>query len=163
MLFRLYEVPQEDLADKVSINTNSQSAVKARDFRANDTKVTALKSAYEETYPDGYFITQRGQKRPADRDADKTVEMVELAKCLMTWHCQRPNEAYSETKLFDKYFNKLFPADYPPREYSYASSMVPTHRQALGEPQSQARACRRSDLFQIPSAFCGADLLLCCQ
>ena len=116
ILFRFYEIPQEDLEDKVSVNTNSQTAVKARDFRATDRKVIALKTIYEKKYPNGYFITQRGEKRPADRDADKTVEMVELAKCLMTWQCQRPNEAYSENKLFDKYFDKLFRVDYPPAD-----------------------------------------------
>jgi hypothetical protein len=114
VLFRFYEIPQRDLADKISINTNSQSAVKPRDLRSNDKRVMTIKKAFENTYHDGFFITKRGETRPADRLAEKTVDIALLAKCLMSWHCQRPNIAYNENQLFDKFFDKLFHADYSP-------------------------------------------------
>ena len=41
------EIPQRDRADKISISTNSQSAVKARDLRSNDKRVLAIKKAFE--------------------------------------------------------------------------------------------------------------------
>jgi len=116
VLFRFYEIPQHDLADKISVNTNNQSAVKPRDLRANDKRVVALKRAYEDTYRDGYFITKRGEPRPADKDADRTLEIVQVGKCLMAWHCQRPNIAFNENKIFDKYFELLFRPDYPPAD-----------------------------------------------
>jgi len=31
---------------------------------------------------------------------------------MISWHSQRPNIAYSETKIFDKYFEQLFKRDY---------------------------------------------------
>ena len=106
-----------DLADEsISIYTNSQSAVKPRDLRSNDKRVLALKKAYLSTYPNGYMITKRGETRPADCDETLTVDIAMLAKCLMAWHCQRPNIAYNENKLFDKYFEQLFKADYPPAD-----------------------------------------------
>src|SRR5262249_6149567 len=101
---------------KISVYTNSQSAVKPRDLRSNDKRVLALKRAYENTYKDGYFITKRGEERPADRDESKTAEIGLLARCLMSWHCQRPIIAYNENKLFDKYFEQLFHSDYPPAD-----------------------------------------------
>jgi hypothetical protein len=116
VLFRFYEIPQHDLADKISVSTNTQSAVKPRDLRSNDKRVLALKRAFESLYRDGYFITKRGEERPADKNADKTVDIVQVAKCLMAWHCQRPNIAYNENKIFDKYFEQLFRADYPPAD-----------------------------------------------
>ncbi len=116
VLFRFYEIPQHDLADKISINTNTQSAVKPRDLRALDKRVLGLKRAYEAVYRDGYFITKRGEERPADRDAARTLDIVQIAKCLMAWHCQRPNIAYNENKIFDKYFEQLFRPDYPPAD-----------------------------------------------
>lgn len=116
VLVRFYEIPQRDLADKISIFTNSQSAVKPRDLRSNDKRVLALKKAYENAYPTGYMITKRGEDRPADRDAKLTVDIASVAKCLMAWHCQRPNIAYNENKLFDKYFEQLFKADYLPAD-----------------------------------------------
>jgi hypothetical protein len=116
VLVRFYEIPQRDLADKISIYTNSQSAVKPRDLRSNDKRVLALKKAYESAYPAGYMITKRGEERPADRNETLTVDIAVLAKNLMAWHCQRPNIAYNENKLFDKYFEQLFKADYLPAD-----------------------------------------------
>ena len=113
---RFYEIPQRDLADKISIYTNTQSAVKPRDLRSNDKRVLALKKAFEGAYPSGYMITKRGEDRPADRDATLTVDIAMLAKCLMAWHCQRPNIAYNENRLFDKHFEQLFKADYLPAD-----------------------------------------------
>jgi len=114
VLIRFYEIPQRDLADKISVFTNTQSAVKPRDLRSNDKRVLSLKRAYEGMYRDGYFITKPGEERPADRDASKTVDIVDVAKFLMAWHCQRPNIAYNEHRIFDKYFEQLFRPEYPP-------------------------------------------------
>ena len=68
------------------------------------------------TFRNGYFVTKRGEERPADRDREKTMDIVTLAKCFMAWHCQRPNNFYNENKLFDKYFKTLFRIDYPPSD-----------------------------------------------
>jgi hypothetical protein len=125
ILFRFYEIPQRDLADRISINTNSQSAVKPRDLRSNDKRVLALKRAFENQYPDGYFITKRGEDRPADRKVERTVDISVLAKLLMTWHCQRPNVANNENRLFDKHFEQLFRADYP------AADILALHQWAM--------------------------------
>ena len=114
MLFRLYEIPDRALADRISINTNTQSAVKPRDLRSNDKTLMGIKRAYEARYPDGYFITKRGEERPADRDAAKTIDAAVLAKMLMAWHCQRPNISYNEKKLFDEHYKTLFHTGYDP-------------------------------------------------
>ena len=112
LLFRFYEIPQRDRADKISINTNSQSAVKPRDLRSNDRRVLNLKKTYMQKYPNGYFVSQRGETPPADKDKSLVVDLSELGKHLISWHSQRPNIAYSETKIFDKYFEQLFKREY---------------------------------------------------
>jgi hypothetical protein len=112
LLFRFYEIPQRDRADKISINTNSQSAVKPRDLRSNDKRVLSLKRSYEQKFPTGYFVSKRGEIPPADRDKTLVVDLSELGKQLISWHSQRPNVAYSETKIFDKYFEQLFKREY---------------------------------------------------
>ena len=114
ILFRFYEIPQRDRADKISINTNSQSAVKPRDLRSNDRRVLNLKRSYEQKYPRGYFVTKRGDVPPGDRDKTLVIDLSELGKHLISWHSQRPNVAYSETKIFDKYFEQLFKREYRP-------------------------------------------------
>ncbi len=78
LLFRFYEIPQRDRADKIIISTNSQSALKPRDLRSNDKRVLNLKRSYEQKYPKGYFRTKRGEKPPADRDDQLTVFTLRL-------------------------------------------------------------------------------------
>ena len=114
ILFRVYEIPDRALADRISINTNSQTAVKPRDLRSNDKVMVGLKRAFEMRYPDGFFIAQRGQDRPSDKDAKKSVDAAVLARMLMAWHCQRPNISYNEKKLFDEYYKTLFRTGYDP-------------------------------------------------
>ena len=115
ILSRFYEIPQRDRADKISIFTNSQSAVKARDLRSNDKRVLAIKKAFELKYPSGYFITKRGQTAPPDKNNDLVVELSTFAKNLIAWQSLRPNLSYGESKIFDKYFETLFKnKDYPP-------------------------------------------------
>lgn len=116
VLFRFYEIPQRDRGDKISINTNSQSAVKPRDLRSNDKRVLGIKKTFEQKYPNGYFITKRGEPVPAEKDKIFVVDLVDMGKYLISWHSQRPNIAYSETKIFDKYFEQLFKKDYSPEK-----------------------------------------------
>ena len=114
VMFRFYEIPQHDRADRISISTNSQSTVKPRDLRSNDKRVLALKKAFEQRYPDGQFMSKRGEQPSGDKNVSRVVDLGNLGKRLMAWHSQRPNISYSETKIFDKYFEQLFKRDYTP-------------------------------------------------
>lgn len=114
VMFRFYEIPQHDRADRISISTNSQSTVKPRDLRSNDKRVLALKKAFEQRYPDGQFMSKRGEQPGASKNVSRVVDLGNLGKRLMAWHSQRPNISYSETKIFDKYFEQLFKRDYTP-------------------------------------------------
>jgi len=114
VLFRFYEIPQRDRADRISISTNSQSAVKPRDLRSNDKRVLNLKKQFEQKYAQGYFITKRGEVAPASKDKTYILDFSDLGKFLIAWHSQRPNISYSEAKIFDKYFEQLFKREYKP-------------------------------------------------
>jgi len=114
IMFRFYEIPQRDRADKISISTNFQTAVKPRDLRSNDKRVLNLKRLFEQKYPQGYFITKRGEDAQPTKDKRYVIDLVDLGKYLISWHSQRPNIAYSETKIFDKYFEQLFKREYDP-------------------------------------------------
>ena len=115
IMFRFYEIANSEIADKISVYTNSQSAVKARDLRSNDKFVLKMKKAYEHCYSDGYFITKRGEVAdPVRYNTNHIVSLTELGKQLIAWHSQRPTISYSETKIFDKYFDQLFRREYAP-------------------------------------------------
>ena len=116
VMIRFYEIPERNRADQISTSTNTQSAVKPRDLRSNDRRVLALKHSYEERYPQGHFITKRGEEAPANKESTLVVDLLELGKLMIAWHSQRPNISYSENKIFDKHFEQLFSRnrDYPP-------------------------------------------------
>lgn len=117
VMFRFYEIEDTETADRISNCTNSQSAVKARDLRSNDKRVLLMKKAYEQRYTDGYFITKRGETAdPVRYNTNHIVNLTDLGKQLIAWHSQRPTISYSETRIFDKYFNQLFHKDYQPEK-----------------------------------------------
>lgn len=124
VMFRFYEIPQRERAERISINTNSQSAVKPRDLRSNDKRVLNLKRAFELRYPTGYFKTKRGEQSPASKDKNFVIDLSDFGKYLIAWHSQRPNISYGETKIFDKYFEILFKRDYKPENAQALNSWM---------------------------------------
>ncbi len=114
VLFRFYEIPQRERGDRISINTNSQSSVKPRDLRSNDRRVLNLKRRFEQKFSNGCFLTKRGEVATPSCDKDYVLDLSDLGKYLIAWHSQRPNISYSETRIFDKYFEQLFRRDYSP-------------------------------------------------
>lgn len=115
IMFRFYEISDVDRADNISTSTNSQSAVKPRDLRSNDKSVLAMKKSFELCYPDGYFITKRGEKVDSVKyNTAHIVNLTDLGKQMIAWNSQRPTVSYSETKIFDKYFDQLFHREYSP-------------------------------------------------
>jgi hypothetical protein len=84
ILFRFYEIPQRERGDKISVNTNSQSAVKPRDLRSNDKRVLNIKKSFEQKYSNGYFISKRGEVSPASKDKDYVLDLLNLGKYLIS-------------------------------------------------------------------------------
>jgi hypothetical protein len=124
IMFRFYEISDPERADNISTCTNSQSAVKARDLRSNDKYVLAMKKAYEQFYTDGYFITKRGEEAdPAKYNTAHVVDLTSLGKQLIAWHSQRPTISYSESRVFDKYFEQLFHRQYSPEKIQALSEL----------------------------------------
>lgn len=124
IMFRFYEISDSDRADKISTCTNSQSAVKARDLRSNDKSVLTLKKAYEQYYTDGYFVTKRGEAVDTVKyNTAHIANLTDLGKQLIAWHSQRPTISYSETKIFDKYFDQLFHREYSPENVQALNEM----------------------------------------
>jgi len=124
IMFRFYEISTPDKADTISTSTNSQSAVKARDLRSNHKSVLMIKKTYEQKYTDGYFITKRGEVvDPVKYNTNHIANLTDLGKQLIAWHSQRPTISYSETKIFDKYFDQLFHKDYLPENIQALNEM----------------------------------------
>ena len=112
ILFKFYKITDNEKIDRITSNTNSQSAVKARDLRSNDKIVKSIKKTYEHAYPDGYFITKRGEVADSSKNEKHINDLTSLGKELIAWHSQRPNLSYGETRIFDTYFSQLFHENY---------------------------------------------------
>ena len=124
IMFRFYEISNAERADEISTCTNSQSAVKARDLRSNDKYVLAMKKAYKQHFTDGYFITKRGENAdPVKYNTAHIVDLTSLGKQLIAWHSQRPTISYSESRIFDKYFEQLFHREYSPEKVQALSDL----------------------------------------
>lgn len=85
ILFRFYEIPQRERADKISINTNSQSAVKARDLRSNDRRVLAIKKAYECEVSERIFHYETRREsscREGSTAGGRAFELREKSNCM---------------------------------------------------------------------------------
>lgn len=54
------------------------------------------------------------------------VNLTDLGKQLIAWHSQRPTISYSETKIFDKYFDQLFHREYSPENVQALNIMFNT-------------------------------------
>jgi hypothetical protein len=124
ILFRFYEIKDRAFGDRISINTNSQSAVKQRDLRSNDRVMVGIKKAFETRYPNGVFLTKRGEVAPADKAPELTIDATTLAKSVMAWHAQRPNISYNENKLFDEHYKTLFRTGYPPENVAALNGWI---------------------------------------
>ena len=77
-------------------------------------RVFSLKRQFEQNYPQGYFKTKRGKIESADKDKKYVIDLSDIVRYMISWYSQRPNIAYSKTKIFDKIFEQLFIRDYPP-------------------------------------------------
>ena len=114
ILFRFYEISDNDKTETISRSTNSQNAVKPRDLRSNDKNILMLKKSYEQCYPDGLLITKRGEKAPSSKNPLHVIDLLILGKMLITWHIQRPMETHAETNIFTDKFDLLFHRQYAP-------------------------------------------------
>src|SRR5947209_18871712 len=59
-------------------------------------------------------MTKRGEVPQGNIDNKYLLDLSDLGKYLISWHSQRPNIAYSEARIFDKYFEQLFKREYKP-------------------------------------------------
>jgi hypothetical protein len=86
-------------------------------LRDSDKAVLLMKKAYEQCYTDECFVTKLGETADlAKYNTNHIVNLTNLGKQLIACYSQRPMISYSETKIFDKYFNQLFFKDYAPNK-----------------------------------------------
>ena len=131
--FRFYEISdaekvltlytiQAKMYEEISADTNREVSDEDANMRGYSMIYIDLTGhyddkAYEQYYTDGYFITKRGEIVDSVKyNTNHVVNLTDLGKQLVAWHSQRPTISYSETKIFDKYFDQIFHKDYAPQK-----------------------------------------------
>ena len=105
VLVRVVEVQDEDLARKITENSNNQNAIKPRDLRSNHAIQTRLQKEMKDA-GDGYFYEiKRGEKAPV---GTTVITNDEVGRALLAFDVQEPWSAHQIYKVFDEKYAEIF-------------------------------------------------------
>lgn len=95
----------EQLARKITVNSNNQNSIKARDLRSNHALMLRLKAEFEKEFPEYHFEIKRGESA----ENGKQVLTNELAaRLLLAFDLDEPYSAHQIYKLFDDKYADIF-------------------------------------------------------
>nr|WP_314441713.1 AIPR family protein [uncultured Sphingomonas sp.] len=95
----------EQLARKITINSNNQNAIKARDLRSNHNIMLRLKAEFEAFEPTYDFEIKRGE----EASAGKTSITNEAAgRLLLAFDLDEPHSCHQIYKVFDEKYAEIF-------------------------------------------------------
>lgn len=95
----------EQLARKITVNSNNQNSIKARDLRSNHALMLRLKAEFEKDFPEYNFEIKRGESA----ENGKQVLTNELAaRLLLAFDLDEPYSAHQIYKLFDDKYTDIF-------------------------------------------------------
>jgi AIPR protein len=93
------------LARKITINSNNQNAIKARDLRSNHGIMLRLKAEFEKLFSDYSFEIKRGE----DASSEKTIiSNEEAGRLLMAFDLNEPYSSHQVYKVFDEKYGDIF-------------------------------------------------------
>jgi hypothetical protein len=93
------------LAQKITLNSNNQNAIKPRDLRSNHDIMLRLKKEFEQSKEPFYFEIKRGEDLPAG----KTVIPNDLAgRMLLAFDLHEPNSCHQLYRIFDEEYADIF-------------------------------------------------------
>jgi hypothetical protein len=95
----------EELARKITLNSNNQNAIKARDMRSNHIIMLRLKAEFEKDFPAIQFEIKRGE--PKD-DAKFHITNEEAGRLLMAFDLDEPYSCHQVYKVFDDKYADIF-------------------------------------------------------
>lgn len=95
----------EQLARKITINSNNQNAIKARDLRSNHNIMLRLKAEFDKDEPQYSFEIKRGEEAVAGRLA-LTNEFA--GRLLLSFDLSEPYAAHQIYRVFDDKYAEIF-------------------------------------------------------
>jgi hypothetical protein len=95
----------EQLARKITINSNNQNAIKARDLRSNHNIMLRLKAEFEKDEPEYAFEIKRGEE-PAPGKIPLSNEFA--GRLLLAFDLNEPFSCHQIYKVFDEKYADIF-------------------------------------------------------
>lgn len=95
----------EQLARKITINSNNQNSIKARDLRSNHALMLRLKAEFEKDFPDYHFEIKRGE---TIENGKQNITNELAARLLLAFDLDEPYSTHQIYKLFDDKYADIF-------------------------------------------------------
>lgn len=102
---KIIALRDEALARKITLNSNNQNAIKARDLRSNHNIMLRLKAEFSRDYPDYYFEIKRGEIIP---DGKHLISNEYAGRLLMAFDLDEPYSCHQIYKVFDEKYADIF-------------------------------------------------------
>lgn len=105
ILVKVIALRDAGLAQKITLNSNNQNAIKPRDLRSNHDIMLRLKEEFNESGEAYYFEIKRGEESPQG----KTIIPNDIAgRMLLAFDLYEPNSCHQLYRVFDEKYADIF-------------------------------------------------------
>jgi hypothetical protein len=105
ILVKVIALRNPALAQKITLNSNNQNAIKPRDLRSNHDIMLRLKKEFEQSKEPFYFEIKRGEAVPQGM----TIIPNDLAgRMLLSFDLYEPNSCHQLYRIFDEEYADIF-------------------------------------------------------
>lgn len=95
----------DELARKITINSNNQNSIKARDLRSNHIIMLRLKAEFEKNHPEYIFEIKRGEE---GGEGKISITNEDAGRLLMAFDLDEPHSCHQVYKVFDEKYADIF-------------------------------------------------------
>jgi hypothetical protein len=105
VLVRVIKVKNEELAKRITHNSNNQNAIRPRDLRSNHAIMLRLQKEMSTVAGDYFFEIKRGEVAPAGATV---ITNDQIGRALLAFDLQEPWSAHQIYKVFDEKYAVIF-------------------------------------------------------
>ncbi|RZI97640.1 MAG: hypothetical protein EOO54_29640, partial [Haliea sp.] len=105
LLVRIIETADRNFTNSVAEATNSQTPIRSRDIRSNDSVQIRLENALR---PHGYFYERKNDQHINEK-ADSRIDAVKLGQIILSYVLREPDRAKTASnKIFGEFYGWVF-------------------------------------------------------
>lgn len=102
---RIIETADFQLVGRIAEATNSQTAIRGRDLRANDEVQQKIEAGMAEL---GFYYERKRNQHP-NSPMDKTIDALRAGQAILAYYLSKPDKSKTATdKIFDEFYREVF-------------------------------------------------------